>query len=110
MPVQDVCIDWALECRQRMVGCHHRDEIDREQGEALQERDVAEDKLNWPSRTPASNPPAARSTSSSPAEISTSTSGKAWQKDAISGSRGTTARDTVRRNSPVGRCARSRAN
>ena len=45
MPVQDVCIDWALECRQRMVGCHHRDEIDREQGEALQERDVAEEKL-----------------------------------------------------------------
>src|ERR1700730_19029567 len=45
MPVQDVCIDWALECRQRMVGCHHRDQIDREQGEALQERDVAEEKL-----------------------------------------------------------------
>ena len=32
MPVQDVCIEWALECRQQMVGCHHRDQIDREQG------------------------------------------------------------------------------
>jgi len=45
------------------------------------------------------------------AAISTSISGYAWQKDAISGSSriGTTARGTERRNSPAGRCPSSLA-
>jgi len=67
--------------------------------------------MNWPSRTPASNPSAAISTKCSFAAISTSISGYALQKDAINGSSriGTTAGGTVRRSNPAGLCPRSRA-
>src|ERR1700758_1535947 len=44
MLLQDLRIDRAVECRQRMFGCYHRDEIDGEQGEALQGRHIAKEK------------------------------------------------------------------
>lgn len=40
MLVKDVRIDRTFERRQRMIRWHHRDQIDREQGAVLQERDI----------------------------------------------------------------------